>query len=425
MVGGRIIRQSVLNSAGTFLYFFAQWLTTLFVVRLAGYESAGVFSLVVSFTNIFMFVEQYGMRNFQISDVGGGYSVGQYLGAKVITISIAMILFFVCLAILRFENYTVICCLVYMVFKTLETITDFVFGVFQKHLLYKQITVSYFLKSIFPLAGFAFSLAAGKGLSFTLLVMTITYMSIIFVYDFVIYRSKEIISVSFRDADKILRACTPLMLYTLIAPYMIFITRFCIEKIYGKELLGYFSAVSMVIVVMTTLASAVWFVIVPEISMNMEKMAYEKIRRMIFMACLGIIAFGGVTLMVCLLWGDALFGLLFGKAILSYTYLLYPVLVTSILLTAVAFFATILVPMKKRTGILICGLSGAMVCSVTTYPLTKRYGLMGANDSLLIGLFMQLILLAILTARTLRTNQISSGLGSRSKREDKINKSES
>ena len=46
---------SLKNLIGIVVYFFCQWLILIIIIRIAGYKISGEFSLVISFTNFFVF----------------------------------------------------------------------------------------------------------------------------------------------------------------------------------------------------------------------------------------------------------------------------------------------------------------------------------------------------------------------------------
>ena len=186
----KMFTDGLYNTAGTFIYFFLQWVTTIVVVWFAGYTDAGVFSLVVSFTNIFCFISKYGMRNYQISDVDGAYTNAQYLGAKIIASAAAGVGFVIALAVCRFNFYTSVCCVLYMLFKFLESFTDYNFAVFQRLDNYKAIAVSYILKGVLSLGGFAAGLYFGN-LLIAIIAMTVLYFAVLLFYDILIISKKE------------------------------------------------------------------------------------------------------------------------------------------------------------------------------------------------------------------------------------------
>ncbi len=53
----------------------------LFVTRIAGTEDAGIFSLGFSTAQMMLCIGNYGMRNFQSTDIKDKYAFGTYLGS--------------------------------------------------------------------------------------------------------------------------------------------------------------------------------------------------------------------------------------------------------------------------------------------------------------------------------------------------------
>ena len=59
------------NSAGSFTYMLAQWLTTVLVVRMSvGFDVAGIYTYVMSIYTIFSSVAEYRMYAYQVSEIG-------------------------------------------------------------------------------------------------------------------------------------------------------------------------------------------------------------------------------------------------------------------------------------------------------------------------------------------------------------------
>lgn len=59
------------NSFGTMFYYGCQWLTTILIVRLSGYQDAGNYSLAMTFTAAFAIFALFNTRQYQVSDVRG------------------------------------------------------------------------------------------------------------------------------------------------------------------------------------------------------------------------------------------------------------------------------------------------------------------------------------------------------------------
>ena len=402
-----LLKNSVLYITGTFLYFFFQWLTTVLVVRLAGYEQAGIFSLAVSFSNVFFFIAKFGIRNFQISDTKGVYTSSQYLGARLMAAFLAIAAFAISLAAARLSGETAVACVAYMLFKLEEAVTDHQFSVFQRYEQYRAILISYSVKGIVSLGGFVAGLYFSKSLLAAILLMAAMYGAVMLFYDVRLQRRWEKFGCSFSQACTILRSCIPLMIGTLIVPYMNFIVRYEVQNLCGDEQLGYYSSFAAITVIMTTLASAVWTVLLPKISADFQKERYKELGRFILKISAATLAAGFLVVAFGMLLGPWAFTILYGKDILVYQELIFPVLLTSVLLTFSAFLSAVLVPLHRHTSMLVCNVAGALLCTVTVIPLIRYFGLQGANLSYAIGLLLQIAAQSFIIVCTLRSGKRS------------------
>mgnify|MGYP007101884728 CR=1 FL=1 len=118
-------RNTLYNTVGSFFYLFCQWLLTLLVVRLSGYEAAGDFSLAMSNTNVLFTLATFGLQHYVISDRDNHFSPDTYLTTRLATCAAAFLL---CVAVtLAAGHYTTrqtACILLYMVYKVGEALTD-------------------------------------------------------------------------------------------------------------------------------------------------------------------------------------------------------------------------------------------------------------------------------------------------------------
>jgi O-antigen/teichoic acid export membrane protein len=387
---------SIKNLAGTVVYFFCQWLMTIIVVRLAGYTVSGEYTLAISFTNLFGFFSQFSIRNLQLSDVRCRFSPQQYTGAYII-INIAATIFFI--GILLFCGYStniILYCLIYMLYRLCETLTIYTFTYMQLEGNFSGIFISYCLKGILPLIVFSAFLYFNLGLLLSLCVMPLLHIMIILVYDFKNIRKSYFHSVMLHGTSRILKQCFPVMLSTLTLPFMLFLTRHTVEKIYGTTELGYYSVFSMVIVIFSTMASSIYVVFLPVISEKYMKRQLGYIIRAILYIIGAIFAVMLIAILLSRLIGNWAFSFVFGIDILPYMYLLLPVIVTSTMLTIVTFLSTCLTAMHKRVPMLIGMLAGAVILSVLVVPATRSGGILGTTNIFTLSLAVVVVILGII-----------------------------
>ena len=74
-----------------------------FVTRVNSVADAGIFSLGFSTSQMMLTIGNYGMRNYQVTDIREKYSMRIYLASRIVTNAIMMV--FV-LVFIRIEGYT-------------------------------------------------------------------------------------------------------------------------------------------------------------------------------------------------------------------------------------------------------------------------------------------------------------------------------
>ncbi|MCD8224633.1 MAG: lipopolysaccharide biosynthesis protein [Clostridiales bacterium] len=86
-------RNMAWNMLGSFLYAFASMALTMIVVGLVGDEQGGIFTFAfTTFGQQMFMVAYFGIRPFQITDVGNRYRFGDYLHLRLATSAAAMVI---------------------------------------------------------------------------------------------------------------------------------------------------------------------------------------------------------------------------------------------------------------------------------------------------------------------------------------------
>jgi len=388
------LSDSVKNLAGTIVYFFCQWLMTIVVIRLVGYTALGEFSLTISFTSLFGCFSQFSIRFIQLVDVHCRFSPQQYTGAYII-INIAAVIFFT--GILIFCGYSTnvfLYCLIYMLFRLGETFTMYVFTYMQLENNFSSIFISYCLKGIIPLIVFSVFLYFNFELLLSLCVMPFFHIIIIIIYDLPRIGRSYFKSVMFKGTSGIFKQCSPIILSSLAAPFMLFLTRHTIDKICGTTELGFYSVFSMVIIIFSTMTSPIFMVILPTISEKYAKRQLRYIIRLIFYIIGSILAAMLSAILLAHWIGDWVFSSVFGIDILPYMYLLLPVIITGTMLTMGSFLSICLVAMHKRVPVLISTLTGVVILSIFVVPATQSAGILGTTNIYTLSLGIIVVILS-------------------------------
>lgn len=390
------------NTFGTFFYFLCQYLLTILVVRLGSFNDAGIFSIVLSITNVFYCISIYGVRNYQVADIENRFSDAQYIRFRHICSVAALLIFLAVLPFFRLPMYTNICCIVYLFYKFGESYTDVLFGIFQKRNEVRKIARSYMMKGIISVVTFSLGMILTHSLLVTLILNTAGIFAVLLLYDCSSEGGLRGGSLSRKKLRVLLRDCFPLMLYSLLVPALNLITRTDVEKVYGTEQLGYFSSVTMVLSILNTLMTSVFVILIPNMTDLYQRKKSAKLMRLVELSASGFFILAILGLLAGWMLGDLVFSIVFGKEILPYMNLLGPTIIASVELSAVTFFSSVLTAFSKNDQVLIGNLPAPLITLLFTPWMISRFQMLGAVYCLEAGLGLSLIVLLCFVLKAVR-----------------------
>ncbi|MDR2344327.1 MAG: lipopolysaccharide biosynthesis protein [Spirochaetaceae bacterium] len=365
-----------------------------------GAKDAGVYSLAYTFTNIFAALAAFGMGNYQISDVTGRHTDGTYIAARICTSAAAAVCFVIALFFTNFPGSTLLCCAALMLYRLLEGLSGVYLCVLQKFGDYKTISVSYCIKGGLTFLAFCVVLYFFE-LPQAVLAMSAAFLPVFLLFDipYATRRAGFTANATRRDIANVLLPSFLLVMQSLSYFGMTFFTRYVVEKTFSIEELGYFSSITLIMLVLPLLTGPALAVFIPGFSGLYVKKKYDVIKRMTFRAGIYI---SGITAAVCvssLVWGRFALNLVFGEEILRYDFLLMPALLASGFLLGCGVLGGILTAMRKHAGFLIAGMAAAVTVALSCRPLVRGFYMNGAIYSLIAAYTVQGIIMLTIIMR--------------------------
>lgn len=380
------------NTWATFIYFLTQWLVTIAATRMRGYEEAGVLTLAISFSNIFGMLSRFGMRGFQVGDVEKKYSDGLYFTSRLITCVVSVVVFFISLYIMGYRKQLVSACIAMMGFKTLESLDDVAMGTMQRYRRYDYIAISYTLKGVFSAAAFVIGLYIGFPLPGCIALMSGVYLMVLILYDAVRLRGTAFFRLTGKNMMVLFCSCIPLVISSILDTVLVFIPRNAVERICGTALLGYYGTISIIVIVSSTLVSAIWGSILPEISHMIHGRKKRELKVLISKIAACVLALSALIMIVGMKACPFFFRLIYGPDILKHMEILPAVLGNAILMTLNSFFLCIFIPLNKQRFMSISNAAAVLCCLLFSQLLTQQYQLIGACLSLTSALLIRFVI---------------------------------
>lgn len=387
-------KQAGINSIGSVVLMFAQWLISVLLVRMGGYEDAGVFSLAMSMSNVFSFFASYGMRNYQVSDVKGKFTQGQYVLAHVLLVAIAISGCIIYL--LTADGYSAIerkAILLYLLYSCVNVFSDTFLGTLQLRGKLQINGYSNAMRGAICFIAFLLTYCWTNSLLIAMAAMILGTVVLTITYDLHHYSVYEHLTTftmqDLKSSAKLIKVCFALMISNILPVITTALPRRSIQKIAGTEQLGYFSSIFTPTVLITTLLPAIVIALIPKMAEAWEKRDKKSLTQLAGQTYVICMAFVLLAELAALIVGRPVMALIFGSEILQYYSLLYWAILATGLNALTSCGSAVLIAMHYNRIVAI----SSFVALATTFFLSdtfvKEYGIDGAAYALTIAYFAQ------------------------------------
>ena len=399
-----IKKNIVWNSIGTFVMFFCQWLMMVLVVRLSGYADSGILSLSVSCGNVFLIIAAFGVKTFQVSDIKYKYKDGEYLGAKILTILLTVIVGIIWMIFSGYEGIEKTSILLYMAYIIVYSYSDAVYGSLQKKWRLDIAGISMCIRNIAALLTFCLVLWFTKDIRIALVAILAASLAVLFLYD--LPASKKVVEIRPQLSGKriwiLLWECFPFAIYTFLHTLILTVPKLAVRGFYDKEVLGIYSAVMAPVAVLQVAAT---FVINPLSTLLAARVEERDLKGLVkilgrcMLMLLGILAVGILAAVFLGKWG---LRILYGESITDYAYLLIPMVIVSVMTALTILLGNLAVVLRDRAGANISAVCGLIAAFAASWFLIPALGMQGANLAFICALAVQDVILLAAAVKKLR-----------------------
>ncbi|MFE4570536.1 lipopolysaccharide biosynthesis protein [Paenibacillus chitinolyticus] len=244
--------------AGNLFYAICQWAMLSVMAKLGTAEMVGQFSLGLAITApVFMFTNLQ-LRGILASDRKDEYTYGQYFGLR-LTATLIAFLTIVGISFLGPYNWeTAVVIVLIGLAKSAEAMSEIAFGLMQKHERMDKISLSLIAKGIISLLLLIILLWLTQNIILGMVSFALSAILLFLTYDLTNsrnYDSTKII-LNLHELKKLIKTSLPMGLVMLLISLNANIPRYFIEHGMGTDKLGYFSAISYMMMAGTTVVSA-------------------------------------------------------------------------------------------------------------------------------------------------------------------------
>ena len=384
------LKRNVLwNTAGSVFYQGCLWLMTVLVVRLsADYQNSGMLAFAMSIGNIYNALGTYNMRTYQVSDVTGLYSASNYVGLRIVTVTLGMAICGVYAIVVAQSPATLWVILAFLLFKADEAFVNVLYGCDQVAMRLDYVGISQIFRGIIVVALFVVGMLVSESLVLTLLFVFIGCVAVTLLYD--LPRSRTVTndispSISRSQCLALLRQCLPTVAGSVIGGLVVSTARQYFGIAYGEEALGIYASVATPCVIIQVLAQNLYTPMLGPIAGHHRSGDTDAARRDTIRLLLLVVGVAlGISLVFSLV-AEPLLTLIYGPSIVPYINVLPLAMVVMTGVAAMALVSDLLIVFGHlRTTLLANGIA-LVVCMALVVPCTQAWYMNGLNIALIVA----------------------------------------
>ena len=369
------------NSAGSLANLGCQWVITVLIVRLSdSYDAAGIYSLAMSVYGIFSQLAQYRTYTYQVSDVKGENTAGEYLAFRGLTCAVALVLTMV-YAFATCRPNALPAIFLYTLYKLAALMIDVLHGSDQQAHRMDYIGKSLALQGVCSVVLFVLVFASTQSLELTLLAMTIATVVIGIAYDYPRTKLLTMISpgISLGKARRLLLYCAPVVVAGIACSAAPSIPRQYLSSAMGDAALGIYASVAAPVAIIQMGASYIYNPLLGYFSEAYARGDRKGFTRLLARTFGGIALVGVVCAVGLELFGAPLLSLVYGESIVEHLYLLQPLVLCAVITGVMWFSNDLLISLRLFRATFVGSIIALAVSLLVMVPGVSLFGMNGVT----------------------------------------------
>lgn len=361
------------NMLASTLNAFQTVFVLVFISRIDPIVDAGIFTIAFAIGNLMLTLANYGVRQFQVSDVKKKYSFRDYLMARGITcclmigISIIYVTYYKGTGL--YNNYKSIVILLICAAKAIDALEDVVLGLFQKEgrldIAGKIMTIRLSAYIIIYITSYLISRNLIISSTCALLVSGVLFI-VLNGYAYVNFpEKKELFGLRDKRQEKqvfkLLKECFPLFVSAYLVMYISNAPKYAIDKVLSNQEQACFTYIFMPVFVVGMLSQFVFQPIIGKLSNLWDEQNIFELKKQVYKQLGIILILSLCALIVGTMFGIPVLSLLYGVDLKEYQIHLIVLLLGGVFL-AYNYFFQMLLTIIRNQKYLVWGYVVAYIC---------------------------------------------------------------
>lgn len=381
---------------GRGVYAVTQWGILIVLAKLGTPEVVGQFGLALAVTAPIFALSNFNLRELMSSDINDKYSFSTYLGLRLVSIFVSIVLISSVIYKVGYSLDVAILIFWVGIAKSIENISDVLFGLFQKHEQMIYIANSIMLKGGFSLLCVSIVYYLTHSLILAVCSMCVVWGSVMYFFDLKnatrLFFYKQTLKPNFHLATlgTLGWHAIPLGISTFVVSLNTNIPRYLLERYHSEEVLGYFTGLVYFIAAGDIIFTALRQASIPRLSLF-----YKENRPAFYKLLLQLITLsaflGGGGVLIAQFFGKPLLLFFYSAEYTKYSNIFVWLMIIGALRYMFGFISTALIVMRLLQMQMFFLSVTTVVGLVVAWVFIPVYGQMGAVWSMLIVVCLNLI----------------------------------
>lgn len=374
---------------GQAIYTTSQWGIVTVLARQGSPAAIGEYALALALTGPVIIFLNLKLRAVQASDAQGDFAFSEYLGMRIVTALLALVVIAGITGAQQDSGKVVLTIAAVAVAKTFESISDILYGLHQKHERMDLIAISMIAKGILALVGFYFGFHTSGEVFGGAIGVAVAFLTILIAVDIPIVqfalrqtsqlRTDRIIrpAFSYVPLRRLALLTLPLGLTVMLGSLSANIPRYFIEHYLGVEELGVFAALAYPLAAGGIVISALAQSTIPRLAVHYSRGDQFAFRSLVRRLCIIGFSFGAIVVIGVLILGRPFLRLAYGEEYASYYWVFLWLSVVSAIGYSFAFLGTALHAMRWFRAQLPVHVSSIALLTILSWSLVPTMGFQG------------------------------------------------
>ncbi len=397
----------VVSNATTLI---SQFIFFIAITKLGSLELLGYYSLALAIFAPILMISNLNLRTLLATDVKNSYLFSSYLSLRLCMAAFGLLALGVVIALIGYSDNVAMILLVVGLNKTIESLGDLYYGLFQKIGRFGCIAISSSAKSVIGALIFIFIMKESHNLTLSIISATIVSSVVLLFYDIHIARpyTKDPNHPMFnRELLSLLGVSLLGGLGMTLAVLEASIPKYFIDHFYGVKELGIYTTISLILIPYSALMSSTTAVFTPTLARKLYSNDAPGFANLMRRQLMVILFFGSLTFVFCSLFGNDILNLLLPTDSTQNLNVLLILVAASIVSSIAGLLGAMITSLRALLSQVLIHLfiTATSFASCYYYTVVADLGIAGASIAQLLFSGVSVLLFAFLLIKLMRARQ--------------------